>query len=139
MQCHIYILKLKNKMEMNSTQVEAIVKQVLSQLTSGTPAAGASAGSKAIPKTARVAMLTGLEKMEIKEFIENFANQFDDTDASVFPPETVFHDLDEYSSLIALSIIAMVDEEYNVTLKGDDMRAAVTIEDLFNTVKAKAE
>ena len=77
--------------------------------------------------------------MEIKEFIENFANQFDETDASVFTAETVFHDLDEYSSLIALSIIAMVDEEYDVTLKGDDMRAAVTIEDLFNAVKAKAE
>ena len=77
--------------------------------------------------------------MEIKEFIEKFANQFDDTDASVLTAETVFHALEEYSSLIALSIIAMVDEEYDVTLKGGDMRAAVTIEDLFNTVKAKAE
>ena len=77
--------------------------------------------------------------MEIKEFIDNFAAQFDDTDASVFTPETVFHELDEYSSLIALSIIAMVDEEYDVTLKGDDMRSAVTIEDLFNIVKSKAE
>ena len=77
--------------------------------------------------------------MEIKEFIENFAAQFDETDASVFTPETVFHELDEYSSLIALSIIAMVDEEYDVTLKGDDMRSAVTIEDLFNIVKSKAE
>ena len=77
--------------------------------------------------------------MEIKEFIENFANQFDDTVASVFTSETVFHDLEEYSSLIALSIIAMVDEEYDVTLKGDDMRAAVTIEDLYNTVKSKIE
>lgn len=77
--------------------------------------------------------------MEIKEFIENFAAQFDDTDASVFTPETVFHELDEYSSLIALSLIAMVDEEYDVTLKGDDMRSAVTIQDLFNIVKSKAE
>lgn len=75
--------------------------------------------------------------MEIKEFIENFAAQFDDTEASVFAPETVFHELDEYSSLIALSIIGMVDEEYDVTLKGDDMRSAVTIEDLFNIVKSK--
>lgn len=75
--------------------------------------------------------------MEIKEFIENFAAQFDDTEASVFTPETVFHELDEYSSLIALSIIGMVDEEYDVTLKGDDMRSAVTIEDLFNIVKSK--
>ena len=77
--------------------------------------------------------------MEINEFVQNFADQFDETDASVFTPETVFHELDEYSSLIALSIIAMVDEEYDVTLKGDDMRAAVTIQDLFNTVQAKAQ
>lgn len=75
--------------------------------------------------------------MEIKEFIEHFAEQFDDTDISEFTPETVFHDLDEYSSIIALSIIAMVDEEYGVSLKGNEMSAAVTIEDLFNTVKSK--
>lgn len=75
--------------------------------------------------------------MDIKEFIEHFAEQFDDTDMSEFKPETKFHDLDEYSSLMALSIIAMVSEEYDVTLKGNDMSAAVTIEDLFNTVKSK--
>ena len=77
--------------------------------------------------------------MELNEFIENFAEQFDETDASEITATTVFHDLDEYSSLIALSIIAMVDEEYDVTLKGDDMRSAVTVEDLFNIVKSKAE
>lgn len=75
--------------------------------------------------------------MEIKEFIENFAAQFDDTDASVFTPETVFHELDEYSSLIALSIIAMVDEEYDVTLKGDDIKTSSTIQDIFEKVQAK--
>lgn len=75
--------------------------------------------------------------MEIKEFIENFAEQFDDTELSEFKPETVFHELDEYTSLIALSIIAMVDEEYGVTLNANDMSSAVTIEDLFNTVKSK--
>lgn len=75
--------------------------------------------------------------MEIKEFIENFAEQFDDTELSEFKPETVFHELDEYTSLIALSIIAMVDEEYGVTLNANDMSSAVTVEDLFNTVKSK--
>lgn len=75
--------------------------------------------------------------MELKDFIANFADQFDDTDASEIQANTVFHDLDEYSSLIALSIIAMVDEEYDVQLKGDDMRSAVTVEDLFNIVKSK--
>jgi len=77
--------------------------------------------------------------MEIKEFIEHFAEQFDDTEQSEFKPETVFHELDEYSSLIALSIISMVDEEYGVTLNANDMSSAVTIEDLFNTVNSKAE
>ena len=75
--------------------------------------------------------------MEIKEFIQNFADQFDDTPAESFSPETVFHELDEYSSIIALSIIAMVDEEYGVALSGNEMKSAVTIEDLFNTVKSK--
>ena len=75
--------------------------------------------------------------MELNEFIENFANQFDETDASEFTAETVFHELEEWSSLIALSLIAMVDEEYDVTLKGDDIKSAVTVEDLYNTVKSK--
>lgn len=75
--------------------------------------------------------------MEIKEFIEHFAEQFDDTELSEFKSETVFHDLDEYTSLIALSIILMIDEEYGVSIDANEMAAAVTIEDLFNTVKAK--
>lgn len=76
--------------------------------------------------------------MEIKDFIEKFAEQFDDTDASEIKAETVFKELDEWSSLIALSVIAMVDEEYEVTLKGEDIRNSKTVEDLFNAVKAKA-
>ena len=32
----------------------------------------------------------------------------------------------------------MVDEEYDVQLKGDDMRSAETIEELYNIVKSKA-
>ena len=75
--------------------------------------------------------------MDIEVFIQHFAEQFDDTDISEFKPETVFHELDEYSSLIALTIIGMVDEEYGVTIGAEEMSAAVTIEDLFNTVKSK--
>lgn len=76
--------------------------------------------------------------MELNDFIEKFAEQFDETDASEFQADTEFKALEEWSSLMALSIIAMVDDEYDVTLKGDDIRNAETIEDLFNTVKSKA-
>ncbi len=57
-------------MEMNSANVEAVVKQVLeSMLEKPIPSAQtSSAGSQAIPKTAHVAMLTSLEHYDIKEF-----------------------------------------------------------------------
>lgn len=75
--------------------------------------------------------------MEINEFIANFAEQFEDTDANEITASTEFKNLDEWSSLIALSVIAMADEEYDVTIKGDDIRGAVTVEDLFNIVKSR--
>lgn len=75
--------------------------------------------------------------MELINFIENFAAQFDDTEASELNGNTAYKELEEWSSLIALSVIAMVDEEYDVTINGDDIRNTNTIEDLFNAVKAK--
>ena len=73
----------------------------------------------------------------LDEFVALFAEQFDDTDASEISATTVFHDLDEWSSLVGLSVIAMVDEEFDVALKGDDVKNSVTVEDLYNTVIAK--
>lgn len=75
--------------------------------------------------------------MEIKEFISNFAEQFDDLDASALTPETEFKSLEDWNSLVALSVIAMIDEEYDVTIKGDDIRSAKTIQDLYNNVSSK--
>lgn len=73
--------------------------------------------------------------MNIQEFIENFAAQFDDTDPDVFTAETKFKELDEWSSLTALSVIAMVDDEYDVIIKGNDIINSQTIGDLFNVVE----
>ena len=76
--------------------------------------------------------------MDLQEFVAHFAEQFEETDASVFTPQTRYHELEEWSSLIGLSIIAMVDEEYDVAIKGNDVKSSVTIEDLFNIVKERA-
>ena len=75
--------------------------------------------------------------MELNEFIKNFAEQFDDTDPSEIKADTRFRDLDEWSSLVGLSVIAMVDEECDVLLKGEDMRQANTPAELFEIVKSK--
>lgn len=76
--------------------------------------------------------------MELNQFIENFAAQFDDTDASEIKAETAFKELEEWSSLTALSVIAMVDEEYDVKVKGDDIRNSRTVNDLFEVVKSRS-
>jgi acyl carrier protein len=75
--------------------------------------------------------------MEIQDFIEKFAEQFDDTDASMFNGTTVFKELEEWNSLIALSVIAMIDEEYGVSMKGDDIRNSETVKDLYNIVRGR--
>ena len=73
--------------------------------------------------------------MNIQEFIDNFAEQFDDTDKAIFSSETKFKELDEWSSLTALSIIAMVDDEYDVIIKGHDIINSETIQDLYEVVE----
>jgi len=73
----------------------------------------------------------------LEEFVALFAEQFDDTDANEIKASTVFHDLDEWSSLIGLSVVAMVDEEFEVALKSEDVKSSVTVEDLYNKVIAK--
>jgi acyl carrier protein len=77
--------------------------------------------------------------MELKEFIENFADQFETIDASDLQSETEFKALEEWSSLSALSVIAMIDDEYGVTVKGSDIRNAETIEDLFKIISEKKQ
>lgn len=74
--------------------------------------------------------------MEIKEFIEKFEDVFEDTDISTLEPDTQFRELDEWSSMIALSTMAMVCEEYDVELSVEEMRSANTFQELFDTVKS---
>lgn len=75
--------------------------------------------------------------MEINEFIEKFAEIFDDTDAASLTPETKFREIDEWSSLTALGVIALADEEFDVELSGAEMRKANTIKELFELISNK--
>jgi acyl carrier protein len=75
--------------------------------------------------------------MEIKTFIQNFAAQFDDTDISVFEANTNYRELDEWSSLIALAVLNMIEKKYNIRLMPQEMRAANTVQELFDLLKLK--
>lgn len=75
--------------------------------------------------------------MDIKEFIEYFAEELDETTIDELSPETNFKALEEWSSLTALSIIAMVEDNYEKEITGEDLRSSTTIQDLFNLVENK--
>jgi acyl carrier protein len=75
--------------------------------------------------------------MEISSFLQNFVNILDDTDASLINSDTQFRTLGEWSSLTALSLIAMVDEEYSVKLTGEDIKTSTTLNDIFNIIQSK--
>lgn len=75
--------------------------------------------------------------MEINEFIEKFAEIFDDTEASTLSPETNFRELDEWSSLSALGVIALADEEFDVEISGAEMKKANTIKELYELISSK--
>lgn len=73
----------------------------------------------------------------MNEFIEKFAEIFDDVDPASLSGETKFRELDDWDSIAGLSVIGMVDEEYGVTFNADDMKACQTIADLYNRVQSK--
>lgn len=75
--------------------------------------------------------------MKLEEFIEIFANQFDDTDASEIQASTEYQELEEWSSLTAMSMIAMAKTQYGKTITGREVRSCKTVEDLFNLIASK--
>ena len=75
--------------------------------------------------------------MELKNFIKEFAFQFDDTDPSEIKASTEFHELEEWSSMIGLSVLNMIEKKMGKHITFDDMKVAVTIEDLYNVCITK--
>lgn len=75
--------------------------------------------------------------MELKDYVLNFADQFEDTDPEEITASTKFHDLDEWDSLIALAVLNMTEKKYGKKITFDEMKACVTVEDLFNIIASK--
>lgn len=75
--------------------------------------------------------------MELNDFIKRFADQFEITSPEEIRAETVFHDLDEWDSLIALAVLNMSEKIYGKRLSFDEMKMCITVEDLFNVIASK--
>ena len=75
--------------------------------------------------------------MTVNEFAARFAEELDGTPVEQFTPATEFKALEAWGSLAALSIISMVDEEFEKTITGADLRSVATLEELYNLIQSK--
>lgn len=74
--------------------------------------------------------------MTIDHFIEQFKMCLKDSHI-LLTPETQFRALEEWNSMFALIVIAMIDSEYQKELSADDIRSSKTLEDLFTVLNNK--
>ena len=70
--------------------------------------------------------------MEIKEFIEKFAEAIDVDNVEALKAETEFRELEEWSSLSVMLVIAFYDEQLEKQIGDKDVKACTTIQDLYN-------
>ena len=82
-------------------------------------------------------ILNKLITMELQSFIANLADQFDDTDPSEITATTKFQELDEWSSLTTMIVIAFINTEYGKNITGAEIRNCETVEDLYNFISSK--
>jgi len=75
--------------------------------------------------------------MELGDFIKKVSEQYEDAEDVEFKPETEYKKLEQWSSITALSIIAMIDEEYSISIKGNDIQNSNTLEELYKVCQSK--
>ena len=73
--------------------------------------------------------------MDKNKFIEDFTSIFDEVEVSEVIMATEFKNFEEWSSLAALGLLAVIEEEYDVALTHNDIKNAVTVEDIYNIVQ----
>lgn len=69
-------------------------------------------------------------------FIEKFKEVVELEDVAI-TLDTKFRELEAWDSLAGLSIIAMIDEEYDVILEGNEFKSIETIGELIAAIQAK--
>jgi acyl carrier protein len=71
----------------------------------------------------------------IEIFLKNFHAILDETSEDQINAQTAFKQLEEWNSMTALLLIAMIDEKYGKKITGKEILASDTITDLFEVIK----
>lgn len=72
--------------------------------------------------------------MENQIFLKNFAEAVELESMKTLSTDTVFRELEEWNSLAYLSVIAMLDEEYDIQIESAEFRQLKTIGEIINYI-----
>ncbi|WP_269526921.1 acyl carrier protein [Coraliomargarita parva] len=75
--------------------------------------------------------------MSLDQFISDFVEAVEDLEADAVGPQTDYRNLPQWDSLALLSVISMVDFEYGVNLKADELKSPSTLEALYKLIQTK--
>jgi acyl carrier protein len=75
--------------------------------------------------------------MDINDLITKLEGEFEDIPKGTLTPSTKITDIQGWGSMHALIVIALMDAEYGITVKGDELRSIQSIQDLFDLAKKK--
>lgn len=73
--------------------------------------------------------------MEFKEFIEKFAEAIEREDEIKMEDE--FRNYDEWSSIAYLSVVVLMDEEFDVQMELADFKKLRTVQELYDACTKK--
>lgn len=75
--------------------------------------------------------------MDLDVFVAKIEAEIEDLEPGTLTPDKDYREIEQWSSMYALILIAMIDTEYGVTLSGEDLKQTKTVRDLYDIVKSK--
>lgn len=74
--------------------------------------------------------------MTIEEFVKKVQGELQDTPAEQVTADTNYKELEEWGSLTSLSLISMIEEEYDKLITGADVRSCNSVRELWEYVES---
>lgn len=75
--------------------------------------------------------------MELNEFVEKFANQFEDSDVKNVKEDTFFRNLETWDSLTGFAVLTMIEDDFNVELTVEEFKSVNTPVEMYNLILKK--
>jgi len=75
--------------------------------------------------------------MSLEIFVKQVEEEIEDLEPGTLTADKDYRTIEQWSSMYALILIAMIDTEYDVTITGEDLKKCITLRDLYNTVLSK--